>query len=871
MLPAAAPGQELAPSPLQARRAASLPPVCVSCASSESSRLGSCEQINSESDSPEASSSKGSALVARNSSPLVQVPLGSARLPLPPLSPLYRPPTEDSATSAASLRHGQIINDIEGVLQQQDERQRQVEERHRDAIAQQLAEQAELAHKAAQVQNVEKASHRTRKAAKAEARASKVVGDAKMDSSIMNEPVQSTTTSLDDSSSGEAAKPASPGRNAPNAVNTAGGGIGRLLRRPGSRVHSRETPPAASSEPKPSDGGSTTADQLRIADRVPQPLLPIAPCVADAPTRPITSGEGSTRGTDDMSLAVRQSVQILEACKWRIILEHGPLGETVAIAAFAPGPNGDCSSPVTPNTPVTPNFGYGQQQQQQQIGSGCQENYGGCYGRSAGSSTWTRSAEVEVPFQQRTLRSAGYRGHASNRSSAPRMAWDADAIGVLALPPPRRTALPLRRAAPAPLWGLLHLFGLRELELHTACRPCDVVALVASALIMAGLASQLGMVTIHWASVLPLDIAIALFVGTFGGWLNMMILLQAGYIPRLFGSSAGDVYTSSREVERASTHNAGRMMANDFSGAGGIREGPETDQRVLTEPPVAMSKHFLLTVRARVRRCVIGVVLTSAGLYSFEWYWLDVLRLLPILPARNGLTLDVDGVLWMLSVREQQALETMQLVVWGTMSLVSTILAAGALWVPLCCCATLLDAHAYLAGQLHEAVKLDAIGDSSEAAELVLMMIPRHVQLAQETSGRLAVYSSVHVFAFGYVVVSGPFHLALDGASTALIVAISAALLATFLLLQCFGTANATFQDQMLMTTSGLLRRHTSTDSIDKGLAAHATVMSELRTSRARLASCGVVDCSPKEAVVLLLSGAGVLAVAIMAAIHAEP
>ena len=44
---------------------------------------------------------------------------------------------------------------------------------------------------------------------------------------------------------------------------------------------------------------------------------------------------------------VGQSIRLLEECKWRIILEHGPLGEVCAVAAFAPGPGDSWEEDVT--------------------------------------------------------------------------------------------------------------------------------------------------------------------------------------------------------------------------------------------------------------------------------------------------------------------------------------------------------------------------------------------------------------------------------------------------------------------------------------------------------------------------------------------
>ena len=55
-------------------------------------------------------------------------------------------------------------------------------------------------------------------------------------------------------------------------------------------------------------------------------------------------------GSHPDEVHIHQSIRILEDCKWCIILEHGAMGEVVAVAAFAPGPGGES----TPNTPATP-------------------------------------------------------------------------------------------------------------------------------------------------------------------------------------------------------------------------------------------------------------------------------------------------------------------------------------------------------------------------------------------------------------------------------------------------------------------------------------------------------------------------------------
>ena len=112
-------------------------------------------------------------------------------------------------------------------------------------------------------------------------------------------------------------------------------------------------------------GGGAIGMPCRIATTPPGGCLPHALGVCAppffgaasggvvAPERPV-DGLHTPPGQQE-ALQVHQSIKILEDCKWRIILEHGPLGEVVAVAAFAPGPDGltnlDTSTPATPNTP----------------------------------------------------------------------------------------------------------------------------------------------------------------------------------------------------------------------------------------------------------------------------------------------------------------------------------------------------------------------------------------------------------------------------------------------------------------------------------------------------------------------------------------
>ena len=93
----------------------------------------------------------------------------------------------------------------------------------------------------------------------------------------------------------------------------------------------------------------------------------------------------------------------------------------------------------------------------------------------------------------------------------PRFAWNVTDPTSPTSPPPRRTVLPLRRNAPSALFTLLHVCGMRELDLYTRCHLCDLVALSSAAGVMILIISQIGMLLVHWCDVLPLHLAITSF------------------------------------------------------------------------------------------------------------------------------------------------------------------------------------------------------------------------------------------------------------------------------------------------------------------------------------------------------------------------
>ena len=279
------------------------------------------------------------------------------------------------------------------------------------------------------------------------------------------------------------------------------------------------------------------------------PPAPLAPSAAPVPSDGSLPPPPGSAAPSTLETGVSQSIQILEACRWRIILEHGLFGEVVAVAAFAPGPGGE-STPNTPATPMagaTPGGGGLGDWHDQRGRSGfpprsaggnsaynnsnsCNNNISSAYGANSAFAYGGAPDAASSSSQAGAPPGSSMHGpnlwintnEPSHRAMPPmplRFAWDpTDPQRPPLTPPPRRTALPLRRGAPAALWGLLHAFGLRELDVHTACNFCDLVALGSSALMMAVLVSQVGVLLVHWADALPLPIAVGLFVGIFSGW-----------------------------------------------------------------------------------------------------------------------------------------------------------------------------------------------------------------------------------------------------------------------------------------------------------------------------------------------------------------
>ena len=935
---------------LQQRRTggkSALPPVNVQLTrAATDQRLGTCQLVNQapaahQPGAEEAGSQAGtSQLPAELYAPAPSPPHGVLKPPLPPVSPHLSLPgqplgqsLEDQDTAPASseasdgfvsdetvMRHAQLINQIESVNQRHDERERQVEQHHDAQVQAKQIKEAEFRAVKTDKGAVDKAA---RKAQRKKARQASESGAANGSCSPSMAPAEAMPLGGTESKGTTQSRPASSS--------------GKATAKAGACTRS----PSAPCTPPP----------LLPPTAASIPGTPGEPPGAVAPSTS-THGNSSLIGPPEPTDGVSQSIGILEACKWRVILEHGAMGDVVAVAAFAPGPNGGSSTPNSaPNTPATPAGACGSQglgmhaadgtfftDQARPNGparSGVGPRAGGGDMISGNSFTapsgtqnlWINNGEPSEPRQpspytQSTAAqrpSAGIcQGHHGamlphqGGYSAPalRIAWDD--LTTMRPPAPRRMALPLRRGAPSALWTLLHLFGLRELELYAACRLCDAVSVLATAAFMLALVSQIGITLIHWADVLPWHLAIGAFIGVFCGWLNVAIFLQQGHMQRLFASSAGSLRAPDALLQAGKYDN--RVDARDGadSDGGGCgrwrggfpRRGPpprcqgvptrsavtppfplESDSRgdrgaalpygsplshfqedsmEVTEPPVGITAPFLSSLQRRVRWIVVFLLATAILLCVADWYWLLAVRLSA--DPSKLLTGGGDGALWVLGVPLETALVTSEYVGWGLLSVGSAIIVSGSFWVPLCCVMSVLDAHVHLAAQLRATV-VDTLPSGAHDGALLLAGVAfTHVRLARQTSQRLGIYSAVHLMAFGYVAVGGLVHIGLHGVDAFVVIVVVAAVIAICILLHAFGASDAAFRDSLVLSATSLLQgelridvAHVSTYT----LATYELVMAEMHTSRSCLCVLRGGDGPSQGSVLVLLTSAALLGVAI--------
>mmetsp|Transcript_81438 Transcript_81438/g.161979 ORF Transcript_81438/g.161979 Transcript_81438/m.161979 type:complete len:226 (-) Transcript_81438:4-681(-) len=103
---------------------------------------------------------------------------------------------------------------------------------------------------------------------------------------------------------------------------------------------------------------SSTTSQPLSTQFTPTVCTPRGTCpeaaFAASPHPSCTASEMATSGLAaycTSSPGINQSINMLEACKWRVLLEHGPLGEVVSLAAFAPGADSAPTTPISPHGP----------------------------------------------------------------------------------------------------------------------------------------------------------------------------------------------------------------------------------------------------------------------------------------------------------------------------------------------------------------------------------------------------------------------------------------------------------------------------------------------------------------------------------------
>lgn len=562
------------------------------------------------------------------------------------------------------------------------------------------------------------------------------------------------------------------------------------------------------------------------SERLPPSQLPSASCTLAsaniAAPPPISTSSAPPLAASDLNTSIR----ILEECRWRVILEHGTMGDVVAIAAFAPGPGGDCS---TPNTPATPSnsqvdhaFDLFRNRTPRSAGGGsihqgnafmAQAPPDGAIGGGTGErNLWINNSNDGVDLR---ARSPYQRTAATSRT-----AW-ANNDGSTTPPISHgRATLPLRRGAPAALYAFLHVFGIREFEVHLRCKLSDLTALAGSVAAMIALVSQIGLTLIHWADVIPLHMAISAMAALLVGWLSFVAFLQTGHVHRVLSTSADALWPGHQQPNVHTRGMGGRATLSDrqsgmelpIIGATDTSsiQGPILPEpfhhtheaahqsRAMETPPVAMMPSYLESMRRRVRLCAWAAALTVVVLGATEWYWVVVVRIRAASGSTaSSLTSGGDGALWLLGVGSGgERLTRGQHVLWGLISLLSSLMVAGSFWAPFCCIGCVVDAHVHLAAQLraeHSHLTAASAWDSMALAQLV----EGHIEVARQTSSRLSMFSSVWLIAFGYTCISGLLDTAVEGPRPAVICTTLASFLGLYLLFSCLGAGNERHRDHL--------------------------------------------------------------------------
>jgi len=611
----------------------------------------------------------------------------------------------------------------------------------------------------------------------------------------------------------------------------------------------------------------------------------------------LNSAAGASARSDgvycEASGDVDQSIRLLEQCKWRVILEHGAMGELVAVAAFAPGAN----ESSTPNTPATPGGCAALFEGQNRSAS----SYGG--GGTGELNLWVNAeAEPRQRSPQHRPLSSMLNGTNANFGPPlmpPRSAWDPNEARLPTTQPPRRIVLPLRRGAPPALWTLLHIYGLREFEAGKQFRVREGANIGLSVLVMVVLVGQIGMAMNHWATVLPLETAIALVVAVLANWLLCMTLVQSSHAHRIF-SSTGATMASSVDVRMAGGTYATREQSQLSDDCGqssprGVTEehhlGPEyfashhsygaapvhsrsvtADAPEVIDQPVGMTGRFALDVRRRVRRCAIAILLTTAMLAASDWHWLITLRPRYVAEARlSGSSINdsalrgSDGVLWILGIGETaRSLTTGEHAAWGLASTLSVATLSGAFWAPLCFIACVLDAHGHLAGQLRTVIVEESKQPNIWSATSLMSASARLAWLAEQTSERLSLYSAVQLVCLGYAALSSTVHLALNGPSLAPACAALWCTFCIYALLSFYSGSNARYRDNVSVAAATYLQAHAQHDSLtghSTALMAFEVVHGDLRRRHAM--HIYGITISPPIPPLVLAAGISLIAIAL--------
>lgn len=293
--------------------------------------------------------------------------------------------------------------------------------------------------------------------------------------------------------------------------------------------------------------GEPTTNLLIVSQTPPDTAVPRMAADRDQPSRSRRGASPADGAAPPPIYAashqqdIDKSIHILENSKWRVLLEYGPAGEVVSLAAFCPGNDSAPHTPCTPSAAVegmmergmgqildrvavssnSAGYGYppasadstGRRQPGYSLQSGGSFSTPDGWQRHEGASgeqlqmtdLWVNTANHHGDGGGGVYRGSAYNqarrsprllgpvqppgnGHGNGQSSPPEPlggappfgtapsaglrfhAWTSGNHTPIMTTPRSATTMPLRRGAPAGLWRLLHVFGLRELEIHVHLR-----------------------------------------------------------------------------------------------------------------------------------------------------------------------------------------------------------------------------------------------------------------------------------------------------------------------------------------------------------------------------------------------------------------